>query len=465
MRSTSIRIIGLISSLLLGQVVLLAQSNPNSIYSRFGLGWMDNASPIAQFGMGGVHQAIADGSAINLHNPAASAFLDQTCLQLSARGGYTSASNQWEHSNYSDGQIHEMSMGFKKPTGKWSFVFGLAPYTRVGYTLTSKDTLSDTLTAAYKYKGSGGITKTTLGMSRQFRFTTGIKKSDDGSRDSSKMRAHQLALGCNLNYLFGNISRENQVIFNNTENYATLHKINLWTQGFSLDIGMQYRASLWTVRDEKKRMKGGGVLQLGATYARQSNLYAEYTESLTSLRVFSASTIKDTALLVETTGRLLIPEKMAFGAALRLWGRDWGSLIISGDFSLQNWANYRLNLTTDAQLDNGLYQAQSLHYGLEFRPAVERSTGFLSKGQYRLGYRKSTTPLRFSGNDILQTGYSAGWSIPILNSSSKLHLGAEYCITGTTVDGLIQEKYLQMAFGVSLTPSVFDRWFRQIKYD
>jgi hypothetical protein len=465
MRFISIRIIGLISSLLLGQEVLLAQSNPNSIYSRFGLGWMDNHSPIAQFGMGGSHQAIADGSTINLHNPAASAFLDQTCLQISARGGYTTASNQWERSSYGDGQIHEMSMGFKKPSGKWSFVFGLSPYSRVGYTLSYKDTLSDTLIAAYKYKGNGGLSRTTFGMSRQFRFTTGIKKSDDGSRDSSHLRAHQLALGCNLNYLFGNISRENQVIFNNTENYATLHKVNLWTQGLSLDIGVHYRVALWTVRDEKKRMKGGGVLQLGATYSQQSNLYAEYSESLTSLRVFSSATLKDTALHVETTGRLKIPKKIALGAALRLWGRDWGSLILSGDFILQNWADYRLDLTTDAQLDNGLHQSTSQHFGLEFRPAAERSTGFLAKGQYRFGYRRSTTPLRLSGNNILQTGYSAGWSMPILNTSSKIHIGAEYCITGTTAAGLVQENYLQMAIGVSLSPSIFDRWFRQIKYD
>jgi hypothetical protein len=426
---------------------------------------MDNPSPIAQFGMGGASQAIADGGAINLYNPAASAFLDQTCLQLSARGGYTTASNQWERSSYGDGQIHEMSMGFKKPSGKWSYVFGLSPYTRVGYTLTSKDTLSDTLTAAYKYKGNGGISRTTIGCSRQFRFTTGIRKSEDGSRDSSNMRAHQLALGCNVNYLFGNISRENQVVFNNTENYATLHQVNLWTQGFSFDLGLQYRVALWTVRDEKKRMKGGGVLQLGATHTMQSNLYAEYSESLTSLRVFSSSTLKDTALIVETTGRLRIPQKTAFGAALRIWGRDWGSLILTGDYAVQNWANYRLNLTTDAQLDNGLVQSQSQRFGLEFRPAVERSTGFFAKGQYRFGYRRSNTPLRLEGTEIQQTGYSAGWSIPILNSSSKLHIGAEYCITGTTAAGLIQENYLQMAIGVSLTPSIFDRWFRQIKYD
>ncbi|MFM7310559.1 MAG: hypothetical protein ACKOZY_08120, partial [Flavobacteriales bacterium] len=310
-----------------------------------------------------------------------------------------------------------------------------------------------------------GISRTTMGLARQFRFTTGIKKQDNGQRDSSGMRAHQLAVGLNVNYLFGSIARENQIVFNNTENYATLHKVNLWTQGFAFEAGLHYRASIWTLRDEKKRLKGGGVLQLGMTHTWLSNMYAEYNESLTSLRVFSTTTQKDTASLIETTGRLRIPRKIAFGAALRIWGRDWGSLLLTADYSMQNWANYSLTMTNDAQLDNGLIQAQSQHFGLEFRPATERNSNFFSKGQYRVGYRTCSTPLRINDTDIKQTGYSLGWSIPILNSSSKFHIGAEYCLTGTQASSLVQENYMQIALGVSLTPSVFDRWFRQVKYD
>jgi hypothetical protein len=84
---------------------------------------------------------------------------------------------------------------------------------------------------------------------------------------------------------------------------------------------------------------------------------------------------------------------------------------------------------------------------------------------YRAGFRSYETPLELNDTRILQSGITAGISIPIIKSLSKLHLGAEFGNTGTTANGLVREKYIAIMAGVSLSPSVFDRWFVQTKYD
>lgn len=84
---------------------------------------------------------------------------------------------------------------------------------------------------------------------------------------------------------------------------------------------------------------------------------------------------------------------------------------------------------------------------------------------YRVGYRNLRSELAINGIQISQTAYTAGLTIPIIRSQSRLHLGIESGTRGTTEAGLVEEKQIGFMIGFSLTPSVFDRWFRQIKYD
>jgi hypothetical protein len=53
----------------------------------------------------------------------------------------------------------------------------------------------------------------------------------------------------------------------------------------------------------------------------------------------------------------------------------------------------------------------------------------------------------------------------MIRSLSKVHLGVEWGTRGTTDAGLVEENYLGFMVGFSLSPSSFDRWFRQVKYD
>jgi hypothetical protein len=439
---------------------LNAQYNPNSIYSRFGLGLIDNSGNVTHFGMGGITAPSSDPVALNLANPASYSFLEVTNLQATLKGAYTEASNTATTTNYLNGQVHELSMGFKKPNTKWGMAFGLTPYSSVDYRFTSKDTLNDSLTANYNYVGRGGINKATIGFSRVFRF--GAKNKTD----SLKQRVQQVSIGVNGNYLFGNISRENIVVFNQIEHYSTIENYNLWVKGIALEMGLQYKVNIRTRRDPQNRIIGGSVLQVGLTYNATSNLSAEYSALLYSLRLSSNFAFRDTTRFIDAQeGKLSLPQKIQVGFAYKTYHKKWGSFTFCGEYKSQKWTDFKLDLSENARLYNGLINANGVAAGIEYKPNADVRNTIFNRMYYRVGYRNHQSELAINGVRISQAAYSAGLTIPIIRSQSRLHLGVESGKRGTTAAGLVEEKQLGFMIGLSLTPSAFDRWFRQIKYD
>lgn len=444
-----------------------AQSNPNSVYSRFGLGLMEAPGNVMHFGMGGLTTAMSDPISLNMANPASYSFLDMTNLQATVKGSFTNTADGTTTSKYINGQVNQLSMGFKKPGSKWGLAMGLTPYSSVDYHFVSKDTLSDTLTTTYNYTGKGGLNKFTLGTSRVFRFSRHPKNDSLQTRvDSSQVRLHQLSLGVNMNYIFGNITRENIAAFNQSEHYSTINNVNLWTKGLAFEAGIQYKVNLTTRRDPQRRVIGGSALQLGAVYSLESNLLAEYTELVSSIRIVGTTALRDTShFLNAERGRLIIPQKIQAGIAYKLYNKKWGTLLLGADYKLQDWSLYRLNIADDANLDNGLKTATMWAVGADFKPTTDVSNNFFNRLNYRAGYRVYQSELIINNTRIEQRGITAGLSIPMIRSQSKLHLGAEFGTRGTLDNGLVREDYVAFMVGFSLTPSAFDRWFRQVKYD
>ena len=68
--------------------------------------------------------------------------------------------------------------------------------------------------------------------------------------------------------------------------------------------------------------------------------------------------------------------------------------------------------------------------------------------------------LYLNEHHINKVGVSAGISLPLPKSLSKVNVAVEVGQYGTLSDGLIQERYLKFDVGVS----VFERWFVKRKY-
>ena len=438
----------------------VAQYNTNSVYSRFGLGLRDNSGNVVHFGMGGITSPLSDPISLNLANPASYSFLEVTNLQTTIKGSNTQTLSGTSTSNHFNGQVHELSMGFKKPNTKWALAFGITPYSSVDYRFSSKDSLSDTLTASYNYSGRGGINKATIGFSRLFRFGEG------SAADSVQRRLHQVSIGINGNYLFGNITRENVVAFSQSEHFTTVENLNLWVKGIVWEAGLQYKVNLTTRRDPQNRVLGGSAIQFGVTYSLNTPLYAEYTDLLYSIRFGTNSAYRDTARFLDAlNGRLILPQKIQAGVAYKLFNKKWGTFVVAGEYKIQDWSKYRLEMDEDVNLDNGLNASSGWAAGIEYKPTTDVSNNYFNRLYYRAGYRSLQSELTINNTRIDQQATTAGLTIPMIRSQSKLHLGVEWGTRGTKDAGLVREDYLGFMVGFSLSPSAFDRWFRQVKYD
>jgi hypothetical protein len=211
---------------------------------------------------------------------------------------------------------------------------------------------------------------------------------------------------------------------------------------------------------------GGSALQLGLTYSLNTDLSAEYTELLYSIRFISNIAFRDTARFLDALdGRLIIPQKIQAGAAYKVYHKKWGSFLLAGEYKLQDWSLYRLELAEDVNLDEGLNASQAWAAGLEYKPATDANNNFFNRLNYRVGYRSYASELTLNNTRIVQEATSAGISVPFVRSQSKFHIGAEWGTRGTQEAGLVEEKYFGFMVGLSLSPSSFDRWFRQVKYD
>jgi hypothetical protein len=79
---------------------------------------------------------------------------------------------------------------------------------------------------------------------------------------------------------------------------------------------------------------------------------------------------------------------------------------------------------------------------------------------YRVGIKYINSYLSLFGNDINEYGISFGFGFPIKRSQTELDLSFEIGRRGTTKDGLIQENYVNIIFGVSID----EHWFHKRKY-
>lgn len=433
------------------------QLSAGSIYSRIGLGMSDPGTNAALSG-GSRILTVGDPSFVNFYQPASYAFLEQPTLQIDARAGQTSAITESGEVKTQFGMVNEFAFAIKKFGKPWAAVVGIRPVSNIGYSFIEQKEVNDSLSATYRYDGSGGLSDITLGFSRVFAIKGKREKAD-----STKRVVHQLSLGVNGDYLFGSVKRLSSVLFSNTEYLITSQDRRLFAQGFSGEAGALYRHNFRIRRDRDGMLTSSMTLILGGTFSIPSSLQAEYNSLSTSI-VYSTGLRDTTDQIEEMGGRLQLPSRIGLGAALRIFHTKAGSFTMGGDYQFGKWSTMRLELPLDLNIDDNLLDATTLSAGIDYKPNSDASDGLLHRMNYRLGYRHHNSYMELSGQQISQQTLSAGLSAPLARSTSRFHISAEFTETAFNTT-LIPEKTIRFLIGFSLSPSVFDRWFRQIKYD
>ncbi len=401
--------------LLAFSTTLLAQNNTSSSYSRFGLGVLEMQADASSAGMAYTGVALKSEGFLNITNAASYSALDSTRFLFNIQGKLAFANYQTNTNRQQNVDANIESIGFGFKAGKnWGMGFSLSPYASIGYSIMSdKYILGTTGKYPVEYNGSGGISQ--LSWYNGFQifkgFSLGVNTSLLwGSTDMTETSYYPVIIG--------------ETIYNERSyNVSTL----------LVEYGFQYHQAI-----------GQSRLSLGATASFSSELNTYYEH-----KIYNNYTT-DLSYKKENTDNMFIPNHYKLGAALQT-GRGW---TIAADYRYGDWSNADISISGGNTRDT---HGGSL--GLQYSaPRYHRS--LLKRMQYRAGVFYNQQYLTIQGQDIDEKGITAGVSIP-MRDGSRITLGYEYKVAGTTNLGLIEERYNTIKIGLTFN----ENWFQKRKFD
>ena len=410
----------------------VAQADADSPYSLFGVGQVrDKSMNVRLKGMGGVANAMFGGGMINAENPASYSKIDSLAFLFDA-GFYcktSTFSTATLSERASNASFDYVSMAFGL-TPWWKMALGVQPYSTSGYTMRVDNTSSEVGNTTTRFQGKGGLNQAFVGT-------------------AFKLGKH-FALGANAYYVFGNTQTETSLFFPDSAYYiGSRRSIDVMVSSFMFDYGLLFNTNV------------GSDLNLGVglTYTQKVKLKGEQTLFVRSIEEDIDTEVEyviDTIAYVAGQTKITMPQGLGLGVTLQK-GNNWA---VGADFNWMQWSEFAREGVTDA-----LQDSWSVSAGAEFTPRHTSVSGYFSRVTYRFGGFYEHGFINLPGNDgvdhsINKVGVTAGLSLPLPKTQSKVNVAFEMGQYGTREGGLIQERYAKMNVGIS----VFEYWFMKRKY-
>lgn len=471
--------------------VLLAQKGSQSPYSSLGLGELSTEGYAVFASMGGVALANTDSTVVNSFNPASYASIVRNfpILQVGMNGRLSNFSTTATASNQRHFGLNQFQLGL--PIKKhWGVGLGLKPYTFTGYTITNYSVESSDTSSVAIDEGSGGVRIANFGIAYKplntYKtdqiITLKVASKDSTGRMVAKTevkgtRFQHLSIGLSANYLFGTSQHLSSYEFipSTASIFNSRVVEGLRVSGLSYEAGVQYQFGF-------NGDKYARNFSFGATYSPAADVRA--FQDLYSYSYVGSFYRGESVIVVDTVqfinndqGSVKKPEAYGFGFQYSIRPYKSNSILkVAADVKMEKWSTFYTRFS-DVQLAGGMKDRLSVGLGLEWTPksgiyAFDNNVSFMQRLHYRVGFNYTQTELLIENNlgqniGIDNYGMSFGLGIPILvgNSFTNINFGASLGNLGTTENGLIQEKYMGLYFGISLTPPLAERWFLKRKYN
>ncbi|WP_378186429.1 hypothetical protein ACE939_14895 [Aquimarina sp. W85] len=396
-----------------------AQEGTSSPYSYYGIGLQKFKGTVENRSMGGL-SFLTDSIHINLQNPSAYGDLRLTAYTIGASYNSLKLNSQTASATADNATLDYLAVAI--PAGKFGFGFGVVPINAVGYQLASEQADG----SQTKFSGTGGLNRVFL--------AAGVRINKN------------LNVGLDLHYNFGNI-----------QNKALLTRPSV----------------LYSTREINDSNLSGFSMSLGVTFKTMLTEKLEITTSLVSSPSFALSSDNDRSLSsviangnggetliesrdIEVNNRDLdLPAEFKFGTGIGV-PKNW---YVGGEYvyvDAEKFENRSFN-----QEGVEYTNASKFKMGGYYIPNYRSLTSYLNRIVYRAGVRYEETGLTIDNNAINEFGISFGVGLPVGRLFSNLNIGFEYGQRGTKDAGLIREDFMNLSLSLSLN----DQWFRQIKFN
>lgn len=422
-----------------------AQSNGDgSIYSRLGLGTLQNFSSSQSAALGGGAYALRS---LN-YNPTANPALwsDQVFTRLSAGASYQNiraTAGNGQSSRLSSGKIEAIQFSF--PLYERTLGVGLSfqPFSQYNYRTRRESTIpvqvtpDNTAEVPYdvNFRGSGGLHSVRGGL--------GYSVSD------------ALRVGASLDVLFGILESQRNTEFSG----APIRNVRLTDAtrllGVSGTVGTQLTLSGVLAEDDNLSL--GGALSLPTT------LDGTRVLTLTESQSVTPDTITAPNGQASFDGEVSLPLRSRFGVAYQ--PNDRWTFTIDGLY--EPWSSFSSSFAGGEPFsrrfpaggERPLSDRWRLSGGTEVLPAgSDQYSGFLGNIVYRLGAYTEQMYVQPNAQTTLQTyAVTGGFSLPTSVSGTRIDLNLEVGTRGATTGSLVQDRF----YGVSLHVNFGERWFQE----
>lgn len=403
------------------------QSDLSSPYSRFGLGDIATSSPNPIMkGMGGISNAISGPALLNPVNPASYANIDSLAFIFDAafymkNSTYTSGKLSENGSNSS---FNYASVGISA-TKRWKFGLGVMPYSNREYNVITES--YDEVTGAHNvaYEGSGGL-------NRVF-FANGVKITDD------------LSVGVTVSYIFGTLFDNTSVYYPDSTYFINgKRSIDMRVNDFKFEYGVLYRLPIPNYN-----------VNVGVRYSQGANIASKRDLFIRNMFKGFGNQVEnpiDTLLYVENENvNIKVPHGFGVGVTIDK-GEGW---MLGADFNWDGWKGFTMNGANDS-----IQNSWNLAVGASYKPETTSLSKYYKKITYRAGFHYDQTYYYVYGKSINKYGVTLGASFPMPRSLTSLNVALEFGSMGTIQNDLVRETYISL----SVSMSIFDRWFVKKKY-
>ncbi len=417
----------IVSICLLFSLAIFAQESTSSPYSIYGIGDIKFKGSVENRSMGSI-SVLPDSIHINIQNPAQLACLKLTGLALGGTYANTKSKTETQEAKARRTSLDYMIVGI--PVGKVGIGFGLIPYSSVGYkigrtayvTNNNNDTIRSIIS---RYNGIGGVNKVFLGFG--YRLTKNIN------------------IGGDLQYNFGTIET-NSLQYQTDLQYGSRENNVSDLRGVNFDLGITYQT--------KVNSKYSFFSSLA--YTPEAVLTSGNTRNIEIVLVTSSSVRPvETQNIGVADTKIKLPSKLSFGSGFGQV-KKW---LVGGEISfIQN--SVMSNRFTDI---NGATFENSVRYSLGgfFIPNYNSYSSYYKRIVYRGGVRYENTGLVIQDKSITDFAANIGLGMPLGGTFTNINIGLEIGRRGTKYYNLVEENYINLSVGLSLS----DKWFVKRKFD
>ncbi len=411
-------------------VITNAQDISVSPYSAFGYGEKRFSYGASSYGMGGLSTAYLSpfGTEMNFLNPAANMNLYYTSFAFEGQLNSSNFDNGSQDFSRSTAFISRIALAFPVGKNKQSRLgFGFQPYSAIGYKTSSYSSFEEASTVN-KFEGDGGLNSLHAAYSYNFNSS--------------------FSLGARVNYLFGNLDKE-QIYSVDQVQLTSSYKNNNRINGITFGAGAFFKQKI----GENHQFAAGASYTFGSK-VRSDQDYVLSTYQLNPQDDYQPVNI-DTIDSKFGNTKIKMPQEISLGVS---YGKDlkWN---IGAQVDWEQNSEFYLPNSDQTNLQDRFRTA----VGGYLIPKFNSPRSYFARMTYRAGGFYEQTPVVLNDKGVDKYGITFGFGFPVgkANDPSQIDLGIELGNRGTVKENLVRENYANFKLSFTLN----DNWFRKRVYD